>query len=56
MGRINGENSGKTGIFPRACSPFGLDRVLILDGFRTESRSRTVPLASHPYSIRRSMA
>lgn len=56
MGRINGENTGKPGIFPRACSPFGLDRVLILDGFWTESQSLTVPLASHPHNIWQSMA
>lgn len=56
MGRINGENTRKTGIFLRACSPFGLDRVLILDGFRPESRSLTVPPISHPHSMWRSMA
>lgn len=56
MGRINGENAWKTRIFPHACSPFGLDRVLILDGFRTESQSLTVFLASPPHSIWRSMA
>lgn len=51
MGRINGENAGKTGIFLRACSPFGLDRVLILGGFQPESRSLTVPPIAHPHSI-----
>lgn len=43
MGRVNGENAGKAGIFLCACSPFGLDRVLILNGFQPESRSLTGP-------------
>ena len=53
MGRINGENAGKTGIFPRARSPFGLDRVLIFDGFRPEAHSRVMPPISLAYSMNR---
>lgn len=56
MGRINVENAGKTGIFLRACSPFGLDRILILDGFQPESRPLTVPPIAHPHSMWQSMA
>lgn len=56
MGRINGKNAGKTGILLRACSSFGLDRVLILGGFQSESRSLTVPPIAHPHSMWRSLA
>lgn len=56
MGRINGKNTGKTGVFPHACSPFGLNRVLIRDAFRPESPVLTMPPASHPHSISRSIA
>lgn len=56
MGRTNGANARKTGIFLRACSPVGLDRVLILDGFQPESRPLTVSLIAHPHSMWRSMA
>lgn len=50
MGRINVRNAGKVGIIGVTRSLFGLDRVLILDGFEAQSNSLTMPPIPPEYS------